>query len=144
MDGNPDNIQLINELDLSKTDAWEELRSVAEGMTDEDRNVAWSNGGNEQALKYPVYSERINKATSLLYTVGAITPLYNWRSNGLPDYSSDTELSVADAIQAATYIVRSERFGDGAIAKAVEIGLFDSILHSLIKWYDEKRKSLDA
>jgi hypothetical protein len=143
MDGNPDNIQLINELDRSKTDAWEELRSVAEGMTDEDRNVVWSNGGNN-SLKYPVYSERINKATNLLYTVGAITPLYNWKSNGLPDYLPSMELSVADTIRAATYIVRSEGFGDGAIAKAVEIGLFDSILHSLIKWYDEKRKSLDA
>lgn len=137
MDGNPDNIQLINELDRSKTDAWIELRSVAEEMTDEDRNVVWTNAGNN-SLKYPAYSERINNATSLLYTVGAITPLYNWRSNGLPDYSPSKELSVADAIRAATYIVRSERFGDGAIARAAEIGLLDSILHSLIKWYNEE------
>ncbi|PAF18489.1 hypothetical protein CHH58_15795 [Terribacillus saccharophilus] len=144
MDGNPDNIQLINELDKSKTDAWAELRSVAEEMTVEDRNVVWTNGGNEHSLNYPAYSERIDKATNLLYTVGAITPLYNWKSNGLPDYLPSMELSVADAIRAATYIVRSERFGDGAIAKAVEIGLLDSILHSLIKWYDVKRKSLDA
>lgn len=114
------------------------MRSVAEEMTDEDRNVVWTNGGNNHSLKYPAYSERINKATSLLYTVGAITPLYNWRSNGLPDYSPSKELSVADAVRAANYIVRSERFGDGAIARAAEIGLLDSILHSLIKWYDEK------
>lgn len=107
-------------------------------MTGEDRNVVWTNGGNEYSLNYPAYSERIDKATNLLYTVGAITPLYNWKSNGLPDYSSDMELSVADGIRAATYIVRSERFGDGAIAKAAEIGLLDSILHSLIKWYDKE------
>lgn len=138
MVGNPDNILLINELDRSKRDAWEELRSIAEGMTDEDRNVVWTNGGNNHSLKYPAYSERINKATNLLYTVGAITPLYNWRSNGLPDYSPSKELSVPDAIRAATYIVRRERFGDGAIAKAAEIGLLDSILYSLIKWYDEE------
>lgn len=138
MDGNPDNIQLINELDRSKADAWLELRAVAEEMTDEDRNVVWTNGGKKHSLKYPAYSERINKATSLLYTVGAITPLYNWRSNGLPDYSPSKELSAADAIRAATYIVRSERFGDGAIARAAEVGLLDSILHSLINWYNEK------
>ncbi|PAE15035.1 hypothetical protein CHH91_16435 [Virgibacillus sp. 7505] len=138
MDGNPDDTQLINELDRSKTDAWTELGSVVKEMTAEDRNVVWTNGGNERSLKYPAYSKRIEKATSLLYSVGAITPLYNWRSNGLPDYSPDIELSVADAIRAATYIVRSERFGDGSIAKAAEIGLFDSILQSLIKWYYEK------
>ncbi|MEC0284011.1 hypothetical protein SAMN04489762_2876 [Terribacillus saccharophilus] len=134
---NPNDTQLIYELDRTKTDAWDELRSVEEEMTDEDRNVVWTNGGNTHSLKYPVYSERINKATNLLYTVGAITPIYNWRSNGLPDHSPSKELSVADAIRAATYIVRSERFGDGAIARAAEIGLLDSILHSLIKWYDE-------
>lgn len=138
MDGNPDDTQLINELDRSKTDAWTELRSVAKEMTAEDCHVVWTNGGNERSLKYPAYSKRIDKATSLLYSVGAITPLYNWRSNGLPDYSPDIELGVADAIRAATYIVRSERFGDVAIAKAAEIGLFDSILQSLIKWYYEK------
>lgn len=134
---NPNDTQLINELDRTKTDAWEELRSVMEEMTSEDRNVVWTNGGNEHSLKYPAYSKRIDKATSLLYSVGAITPLYNWSSNGLPDYSPDIELSVADAIRAATYIVRSERFGDGAIAKAAEIGLLDSILHSLIEWYEK-------
>nr|WP_318540029.1 DUF6508 domain-containing protein [Terribacillus saccharophilus] len=137
MDGNPDNIQLINELDRSKTDAWEELRLAAKEMTAEDRNVGWTNGGNKNSLSYPAYSKRIDNITSLLYAVGAITPLYNWRSNGLPDYSPSKELSVADAIRAATYIVRSERFGDGAIAKAAEIGLLDSILYSLIKWYEK-------
>lgn len=138
VNGYPNDTELISELDRTKTEAWEELRSAAKEMTAEDRNAVWSNGGNEHALKYPVYSERLNKATCLLYTVGAITPLYNWRSNGLPDYSSSKELSVADAIRAATYIVRSERFGDGAIARAAEIGLLDSILNSLIKWYDEE------
>ena len=137
MSGNPDNTQLINELDRTNTDAWEELRYVAEKMTVEDRNVVWTNGGNEQSLSYPTYSERINKATDLLYTVGAITPLYNWGKNGLPNYSPSMELSVADAIRAATYIVRSERFGEGAIAKAAKIGLLDSILYSMIKWYDK-------
>lgn len=131
----PNDMQLMNELDKSNTDAWAELRAVAEEMTDEDRHVEWTQEAN--VFSYPIYSERINKSTGLLYNVGAITPLYSWMSEGLPDYSPAKELSPADAIRAATYIVRSERFGDGAIAKAAEIGLLDSILHSLIKWYDE-------
>ncbi|MCM3227366.1 DUF6508 domain-containing protein [Terribacillus saccharophilus] len=132
----PNDTQLTNELDRSNTDAWAELRAIVEEMTDEDRHVKWTHETN--VFSYPIYSERINKSTNLLYTVGAITPLYSWMTEGLPDYSPTKELSPADAIRAATYIVRSERFADGAIAKAAEIGLLDSILHSLIRWYDSE------
>ncbi|MFP7495280.1 DUF6508 domain-containing protein [Terribacillus saccharophilus] len=135
MANNPSDIQLINELDRTKTDAWKELRLVEKEMTDEDRHVKWT--GGENTFSYPIYSKRVNQATSLLSTIGAITPLYPWMANGLPDDSPAEELSAADAIRAATYIVRSERFGDGAIAKAAEIGLLDGILRSLIHWYDE-------
>ncbi|MFP7478874.1 DUF6508 domain-containing protein [Terribacillus saccharophilus] len=138
MTGYPNDTEIISELERTKTEAWEELRSAAKEMTAEDRNAVWANGRNEHALKYPVYSERIDKVTNLLYTVGAITHLYNWRSNGFPDHSPSKELSVADAIRTATYIVRSERFGDGAIARTAEIGLLDTILHCLIRWYDKE------
>ncbi|MCP3742634.1 hypothetical protein [Rossellomorea sp. BNER] len=45
MEGNPDDIQLVNQLDRSKAEDWEELRSVAEEMTAEDRSVKWTDGG---------------------------------------------------------------------------------------------------
>jgi len=77
---------------------------MADEMTNEDRNVKWTN--------FPIYSERINKAAILPDTVGAITPLYPRMRNGLPDCSSDTKLSAADAIRAATYIVSNWRWYD--------------------------------
>ncbi|WP_338749130.1 DUF6508 domain-containing protein [Bacillus sp. FJAT-52991] len=142
MDGNPDDIQLISQLDRTKTDAWEELRAVAKGMTAKDRDVKWTGGGLQTdgtySLSYPAYSERVSKTIGLLYTVGAVTPLYSWMDRGLPDYSSDSDLSVADAIRAATFVVRSERFCDGTIADAVQKGLLDAILDTLIKWYDKE------
>ncbi|MCP3742633.1 DUF6508 domain-containing protein [Rossellomorea sp. BNER] len=85
-------------------------------------------------LSYPAYSKRISKVITLLSTVGAVTPLYHWMDQGLPDYSSNSALSVADAIRAA-FVVRGERFSDGTIANAAGIGLLDAILNVLIKWY---------
>jgi Family of unknown function (DUF6508) len=141
MDGNPDDIQLVNQLDRSKTEDWEELRSVAEEMTAEDRSVKWTDGGRlpdgTYRLSYPAYSGRISKVIRLLSTVGAVTPLYHWMDHELPEYSSNSELSVADAIRAATFVVRGERFSDGTIASAAEEGLLDTILNVLIKWYDK-------
>ncbi|MBM7588136.1 hypothetical protein JOC86_004711 [Bacillus pakistanensis] len=140
MEGNPDDIQLVNQLDRTKTDAWEELRSIAKELTTEDRNIKWTGSGRlpdgTYRLSYPAYSERVRNATKLLSTVGAVTPLYYWMEHGLPDYSSASELSVADAIRTATFVVRGERFSDGTIAYAAEEGLLDAILNILIKWYE--------
>ncbi|GIN72722.1 hypothetical protein J14TS2_31970 [Bacillus sp. J14TS2] len=124
MEGNPDDIQLIKQLDRTQTDAWEQLRSIAEEMEAEDHDVKWLNAKSlsEQisSLSYPAYSERVEKAISLLSTIGAVTPLYFWMEHGLPSYSPNNKLSPADAVRAATFVVRGERFSDGTIAKAYE------------------------
>lgn len=143
MEGNPDDIQLINQLDRTQTDAWEQLRSVAEEMETEDHDVKWirAKSLSEQtySLSYPAYSELVEKAISLLSTVGAVTPLYIWKEHGLPNYLPNNKLSTADAIRAATFVVRSERFSDGTIAKAYENGLLEAILNALVIWYDDKQ-----
>lgn len=143
MEGNPDDIQLINQLDRTQTDAWKQLRSVVEEMEAEDHDVKWISAKSlsEQtySLSYPAYSERVEKAISLLSTIGAVTPLYFWMEHGLPSYSPSNKLSTADAIRAATFVVRSERFSDGTIAKAYENGLLEGILNALVIWYDDKQ-----
>ncbi|WP_100402628.1 DUF6508 domain-containing protein [Bacillus sp. FJAT-42315] len=142
MDGNPDDIQLISQLDRTKTDAWQELRAVAKEMTAKGRDVKWVGGvlqpDGTYSLSHPAYSERVSKTIGLLYTVGAVTPLYSWMDYGLSDYLSDGDLSVADAIRAATFVVRGERFTNGAIADAIQKGLLDAILDALIEWYDKE------
>lgn len=45
-------------------------------------------------------------------------------------------LSPADAVRAATAVVRGERFADGTIADAARSGLIDAIAEALCTWYE--------
>ncbi|MFJ5719636.1 DUF6508 domain-containing protein [Streptomyces sp. NPDC093149] len=49
---------------------------------------------------------------------------------------ADGRLGPADAVRAATAVVRGERFSDGTIAEAVESGLLDAVAESLCAWYE--------
>lgn len=143
MKGNPDDMLLLKNLNKSPV-VWQELQQIREQLTNDDRNVKWSDSkqmpNGDIQIPYPLYSDRLRRVIKLLSIVGAVTPQYHWMDHGLPDFSLGESLSPGDAIRAATTVIRGERFHEGAIAKAISIGLLDAILDSLINWYLQERE----
>ncbi|MCX4845086.1 DUF6508 domain-containing protein [Streptomyces sp. NBC_00893] len=135
-----DDRRLLAQLDPGNADAWSELREALTALTDEDRDVRWSEGGQQpdgsRQMGYPVHSERLRRLVGALAAVGAVTPAYLWQDNPPPAVPADGRLGPADAVRAATAVVRGERFGDGTIAQAAGNGLLDAVAESLCAWYE--------
>ncbi|MFD8743012.1 DUF6508 domain-containing protein [Streptomyces sp. NPDC059616] len=135
-----DDRRLLAQLDRGNADAWRELREAFAALTDEDRDVRWSEGGQRpdgtRQLGYPLHSERLRRLVGALAAVGAVTPAYLWQDNPPPAVPADGRLGPADAVRAATAVVRGERFGDGTIAQAAGNGLLDAVAESLCAWYE--------
>ncbi|MFF1648217.1 DUF6508 domain-containing protein [Streptomyces sp. NPDC058240] len=135
-----DDRRLLAQLDRENADAWRELRSALAALTDEDRVVRWSEGGKQPdgtwRMSYPLHGERLQRLVRALPAVGAVTPAYLWRDNPPPAVPADGRLSPADAVRAATAVVRGERFSDGTIAQAAGDGLLDAVAESLCAWYE--------
>ncbi|GGV93592.1 hypothetical protein GCM10015535_56850 [Streptomyces gelaticus] len=135
-----DDRRLLARLDRVNADAWRELSQALAELTDEDRAVRWSDGGKQPdgtwRMSYPLHSERLRRLVSALSAVGAVTPAYLWQDNPPPAVPADGRLSPADAVRAATAVVRGERFSDGTIAQAVESGVLDAVAESLCAWYE--------
>jgi hypothetical protein len=136
-----DDRRLLAQLDRGNADAWRQLRDGLAALTDEDRDVTWSASGKQPDGKYlmgyPLYSDRLNQVVHALPAVGAVTPAYLWQDNPMPAMSADGSLSPADAVRAATAVVRGERFSDGTIAQAARDGLVDAVAVSLLAWYED-------
>ncbi|MFF8714309.1 DUF6508 domain-containing protein [Streptomyces sp. NPDC015184] len=135
-----DDRRLVERLDRGNADAWRELREAHAALTDEDRAVRWSEGGKQpdgtRRMSYPLYGERLRRLVGALSAVGAVTPAYLWRDNPPPVAPADGRLGPADAVRAATAVVRGERFCDGTIAQAAGDGLLDAVAGSLYAWYE--------
>ncbi|MGW2180070.1 DUF6508 domain-containing protein [Streptomyces sp. NPDC001732] len=135
-----DDRRLLERLDRENADAWRELREAYAALTDEDRDVRWSEGGKQpdgtRRMRYPLYGERLRRLVGALSAVGAVTPAYLWQDNPPPVAPGDGWLSPADAVRAATAVVRGERFCDGTIARAAGDGLLDAVAESLCAWYE--------
>ncbi|SCF78776.1 DUF6508 domain-containing protein [Streptomyces sp. Ncost-T10-10d] len=135
-----DDRRLLAQLDRGNADAWRELREALAALTDEDRDVRWSEGGQQPdgtwRMRHPVHSERLRRLVGALPAVGAVTSAYLWQDNPPPAVPDGGRLSPADAVRAATAVVRGERFCDGTIAQAVETGLLDAVAESLCAWYE--------
>ncbi|MBX9395108.1 hypothetical protein K4749_16255 [Streptomyces sp. TRM72054] len=137
-----DDRRLLNGLDRDNADAWRELADAFDALTDEDRDIKWG-GGQKLAdgvyhVAFPLYSQPLERAVRALSGVGAVTPEYRWVDSPMPEPSPDGRLSAADAVRAATAVVRRERFSDGTIAAAVKSGLLDAVVASLRAWYAEQ------
>ncbi|MFE2674344.1 DUF6508 domain-containing protein [Streptomyces hygroscopicus] len=134
-----DDRRLLARLDRANSHAWHELRQGLAELTDEDRDVQWrparQNPSGTWTVGYPIHSERLNRVIRALVAVGAVTPAYLWIDNPPPTLPPDGRLSPADAMRAATAIVRGERFSDGTIAQAARDGLIDAVGTSLCAWY---------
>ncbi|MBG0855260.1 hypothetical protein I2W78_26275 [Streptomyces spinoverrucosus] len=137
-----DDRRLLNQLDRDNADAWRELADAFDALTDEDRDIKWG-GGQKLAdgvyhVAFPLYGEPLERAVQALSRVGAVTPEHRWIDSPMPQPASDGRLSAADAVRAATAIVRGERFSDGTIARAVQNGLLDAVAESLRAWYAQQ------
>ncbi|MFF3396809.1 DUF6508 domain-containing protein [Streptomyces sp. NPDC002669] len=135
-----DDRRLLERLDRGNAGAWRELREAHAALTDEDRDVRWSEGGKQPdgtwRMRYPLYGERLRRLVGALSAVGAVTPAHLWRDNPPPVAPADGRLGPADAVRAATAVVRGERFCDGTIARAAGDGLLDAVAGSLCAWYE--------
>ncbi|MFD8823130.1 DUF6508 domain-containing protein [Streptomyces sp. NPDC059605] len=135
-----DDRRLVTRLDRGNADAWRELRDAYAALTDEDRDVRWSEGGKQPdgtwRMSYPLHGERLRRLVGALSAVGAVTPAYLWQDNPPPVAPADGRLGPADAVRAATAVVRGERFCDGTIARAAGDGLLDAVAGSLCAWYE--------
>ncbi|MFD0338694.1 DUF6508 domain-containing protein [Streptomyces sp. NPDC127117] len=135
-----DDRRLLAQLDRENAGAWRELREALAALTDEDREVRWSEGGKQPdgtwRMSFPLHGERLERLVRALPAVGAVTPAYLWRDNPPPAVPADGRLSPADAVRAATAVVRGERFCDGTIARAAGEGLLDAVAESLCVWYE--------
>ncbi|MEU9314214.1 DUF6508 domain-containing protein [Streptomyces sp. NPDC048295] len=134
-----DDRRLLARLDRENADAWRELKEASAALTDEDRAVRWSEGGQQPdgtwRMSYPLHSERLRRLVGALAAVGAVTPAYLWRDNPPPALPAEGRLGPADAVRAATAVVRGERFCDGTVAQAARSGLLDAVAESLCAWY---------
>ncbi|MER5216888.1 DUF6508 domain-containing protein [Streptomyces sp. NPDC002838] len=134
-----DDRRLLAQLDRDNAQAWQELADAFDALTDEDRDVKWGGGQKLPSgaihVPFPIYSQPLNRAVSALIGVGAVTPEHRWVDGPLLQVPPDGRLRPADAVRAATTVVRGEKFSDGTIDKALKSGLLDAIANSLRAWY---------
>nr|WP_251019365.1 DUF6508 domain-containing protein [Streptomyces sp. ISL-11] len=139
----PDDWLLLAQLDRDDHTSWRTLREATAALTEADRDVRWAGGGQLPSgaylVKYPDYGEALRRAVGALSSVGAVTPRYHWMDHPMPTPGPDGRLDAADAVRAATAIVRGERFSDGTIANAAANGLLDAVWTALLDWYDAGR-----
>lgn len=135
-----DDRRLLAQLDRGNAVAWRELREALAALTDEDRDVRWSEGGKQPdgtwRMSYPLHGERLDRLVRALSAVGAVTPAYLWQDNPPPAVPAGERLGPAAAVRVATAVVRGERFCDGTIARAAGDGLLDAVAESLCAWYE--------
>ena len=138
-DGNPDDATLVLALDPAQGDAWRALAELDEDFRARphcDDDCVWPERPGQ--VPYPDYSARVQAAWRLLGEVGAVTPSYAWMQHQPPAPDPEGKLSAADAIRLATTVIRSERFGDGNIGAAVDAGVLQAVIATLVAWYRER------
>jgi hypothetical protein len=134
-----DDQRLLDQLDRDDPEAWRELADAFDALTDEDRDVQWGGGQKSPSgavhVPFPMYSKGVDRAVHALRRVGAVTPEHRWMDNPVPKPSPEGTLRPADAVRAATAVIRGEKFGDGTIDHALKSGLLDAVVASLRAWY---------
>ncbi|MFB6850573.1 DUF6508 domain-containing protein [Streptomyces sp. NPDC056373] len=136
-----DDQRLLDQLDRHDAERWRELADAFDALTDEDRDVQWGGGQKSPSgaihVPFPMYSEGVDRVVHALHRVGAVTPEHRWMDNPMPVPSPEGKLRPADAVRAATAVVRGEKFSDGTIDRALQSGLLDAVAESLRAWYSD-------
>ncbi|WP_225447565.1 DUF6508 domain-containing protein [Streptacidiphilus sp. PB12-B1b] len=127
--GDPGDAALLARLDLRQTQAWARLAAAVADWRVKDDDWGWPGGA------HPAYGERVQAVVSALGGIGAVTPAYHWTAFPVPQLSWDDTYPPADAVRAATAVVRGERFCDGTIGAAYEDGTLHAIATALVAWY---------
>lgn len=138
-----DDRRLLAQLPPCDSQAWQELSDAFDVLTDEDRKVG-SGGGQLSRegvyhVSFPVYTKPLWRAVHALSGVGAVTPEHRWVDNPMDPHAPVGALHPADAVRAATAIVRGERMCEGTLATALKIGLLDAVALSLRTWNASRR-----
>ncbi len=143
-----DDQRLLAQLDRDDAEAWRELAEAFDALTDEDRDVEWGGGQKSPSgaihVPFPKYSKGVCRAVDALRGVGAVTPEHRWMDNPVPTLPAEGGLRPADAVRAATAVVRGEKFCDGTIDEALKSGLLDAVADSLRAWYTDPRAAEPA
>ncbi|MEY9836763.1 hypothetical protein ABH941_001983 [Streptacidiphilus sp. EB103A] len=138
-EGDPGDAALLDGLDRDRTDGWETLTAHVEDWQVADDDYTWTENRQQPdgvwQLGYPVYSRRVDSIHSALSSVGAVSPAYHWMAFAPPQLSREETFSPADAVRAATHVVRGERFGDGTIGAALLDGTLFAVAAALVGWY---------
>lgn len=85
-------------------------------------HLEWT-GPSGEPVPYPIYSESVRRLIQALTAVGAL-PTFDWMHWGRLHMTIDElgQASLADVARWLHALVRSERYGDGKIAWALEGG----------------------
>jgi Family of unknown function (DUF6508)/HD domain len=147
--GDPGDQALLAALDRDRRTQWRLLADTARGWRVEDgdctvttvgaQSVGAQSGGAQSDGSlwpgYPVYGDRVRAVVEALSAVGAVTPAYDWMTFSAPQLSWEESYSPADAVRAATAVVRGERFCDGTIGTAWEDGTLHAVTVALADWH---------
>lgn len=121
--------ELLRALDPVPVDHWEALRRhLAEDGAVEPGDLAFRDWT-------PHYGPRVEAVTAALDAIGAVTPLHAWTEYPGPYLAPDGTFTPADAVRAATAVVRGERFSPGTVARAWQDGRLFAVARSLTAWY---------
>lgn len=142
----PETAAIAAALASVSADGWVTLWATVDAVTAEESHATWAGGdvidttivdGVERPviqMAYPIYSASMDHLIELLYELGLIVP-FNWMEwDGHERYPAGDGMAdapVADSVRMITAIVRSERFGDGAIEGAWRDGTFPAALARL-------------
>ncbi len=129
-----------------RDDAWTELWAAVDALSGETTYATWAGGevvdtvvvdGVEEPvtqMPYPQYTDVVERVLRAIGACGFVVP-FAWPDwDGLqryPDGAGLADAPVADAVRMLTAIVRSERFGDGSIAGALERGTLQAAVARL-------------
>jgi len=133
----------MKDLTDSSSERWQELWSLtAQLQTAEPTELVKFQGGNQRedgmfVMPWTSYDETVNRIQELLYDLNVVQDVdwSGWKSAINPDLLFDPERiksgTLYDTVCMLTGIIRSERFGSGAIATSLQNGGLLALLAQL-------------
>ena len=152
-DEDPGDADIEAVLAAAPGEAWDELAGALRAVEGESRHATWHGGeqvvtvvdGVERVATqapYPVYTDAVERFRAALMGVGAFVAFRWMHWDGRERYRHAADVATAppaDVVRLVSAIVRSERFGDGSIAAAMDSGLLTAAARRLLACHDAAR-----